>query len=117
VVRRERHVGLEEDAKAALERVVDRADTRTPEQAVVDEQQLRVAFGGELEQLRLGRDAGRDALDLGCAGNLQAVGGEVLEAGRFEQRVGLGEDVCERRGDGATITRFRFRALLPSNEG
>ena len=64
-----------------------------PEEAVVDDQQVGALAGGELEQLRAGRDAGGDRLNLGRARDLQAVGAVVLEAPRLEQVVELREDL------------------------
>ena len=53
----------------------------------------RLLGGGQLEQLRVRRDARGDRLDLRRSGNLQAVRAVVLEALRFEQLVELGDDV------------------------
>ena len=60
MVRREREVGLEQDLQPALQLRVDRSGVRTPEDAVMHEQQLRTLGRRELEQLEVRRDAGRD---------------------------------------------------------
>ena len=50
-------VGVEQDLQAALERGVDRPGTGTPEEPVVDDQQLGALGGGQLEQLGVRGDA------------------------------------------------------------
>ena len=53
VVGGEADVGVEQELEAALQRGVDRPGTGTPEEPVVDDQQLRALGGGQLEQLRV----------------------------------------------------------------
>ncbi len=103
VVRGQADVRVEEDLQAALERGVDRAWARAPEEAVVDDEQLGILGRGALEQLDVGRDAGGDRVDLGRAWDLEAVGSVVLEAARFEQGVEVGEDVGGGGGHVAKI--------------
>ncbi len=103
VIRGEREVGLEQDLQPALQLGVDRAEVRSPEDAVMHEQQLRALGRRELEQLEVRRDAGRDGLDLDRAGHLQTVRPVVVEARRLEQAVELGDDLAGEDGHRATI--------------
>src|SRR5207249_2197393 len=108
VVGGERDAGLEQDLQAALEWRVDRGDARAPEESGVDDQQLRLLRGRPLEQLRAcGEAAGERGYALSTAGDLQAVQAEILEAGRLEQALGLGEDISERGRHRTTIAARR----------
>ncbi len=91
-------VRIEQDLQAALERGVDRTWAAAPEEPVMDDQQIGLLAGGQLEQLGVRRDARCDGAHLGRAGNLKAVGTVVLKARGLEQPVDLGEDVCELSG-------------------
>jgi hypothetical protein len=53
----------------------------------VHEDEVGAELGRALEQLRAGRDAGHDGLDLVGSGYLQAVRAIVVEGGRREELV------------------------------
>jgi hypothetical protein len=74
---------------------------------MVDEQQLRFRRSRPFEGLCVGGDSRGDQARLLRAGDLEAVDAVVIEALRLEESVGLGEDVGDARGDGATITGLR----------
>ncbi len=103
VIGRERHVRLEQQLQPVLELGVDRARSRAPEEAVMDQQQPGPLGGRQLEQLGARRHARGEGRDLVRAGYLEAIRTVVLEALRLEQRVELGEDLGEGCGHGATI--------------
>ena len=103
VVGGERDVVVEQELQAALELRVDGGDAGAPEQPVVDKQQVGPLSGGQLEQLGVCGDAGGDRVDRVRTGDLQAVDAVVLEAGRLEQTVDLGEDLGGGGGHRATI--------------
>lgn len=98
VVGGEGDVRLEEDSQAAGEDRVDGSDSRAPEEAVMDEQQLSVLRCGQLEELGMGRDARGDRAYIGASGDLQAVQAVVLEALRLEQAVQLRQDLADGGG-------------------
>ena len=71
VVRRQRHVGVEERLEPAPDGVVDHARVSIPQQPVVDQEHLGAGACGALEELERGRDAAREAADLLGARDLQ----------------------------------------------
>jgi hypothetical protein len=83
-------------ARRPRERRVDRPHAGVPEEAVVDQEQLRALRRGQLEQLRMRRDPCGDRRDLLGPGHLQAIEAVVLEAIRFEQTVELGQQLAAR---------------------
>ncbi len=93
VVCGEGDAGVEQELETVLEERVDRAHARVPDEAVVDDEQLGVLAGGELEQGRICRDARGDGVHAVRAGHLQTVDAVVLEACRVQQTVELGEDL------------------------
>ena len=95
---RDRRIVAETLQRLALEglsaRPVDHLSGGAPEEAMVDDQKLRTGGGGELEELRMGRDTAREHIHLRRPGHLQAVGPVVVEPRGLEQALGLGQDVC-----------------------
>src|SRR5271165_1849184 len=87
VIGRQGDARVEQDLKAASERLVDRSYAGAPEEPVMDEKQPRPLGRRELEQLGVRRDAGGDGVDLGGPGDLQAVDAVVLETGGPEHPV------------------------------
>ena len=88
-----------------------------PEEAVVAEHQLCTGLCGALEQLQVGRHAGRHEPHLGCAGHLKPVRAVVGQNARVEQVVEEGDDlvaggharesvICPRRCQRAKTTEF-----------
>src|SRR5438105_828566 len=82
----------------ARERGVERAGRGVPEQPVVHDEQVCFCGRGELEQLEVRADPGRNGRHVLGAGHLQAVGAVILEARRLEQGVELVDDLGERYG-------------------
>ena len=94
---------VEQKLQTALERRVDRAHARPPEEAVVDDQELGAGVGRAFEGLRVGGYRRDEPARLCRARDLQAVDAVVLEALRAEEGVRLGEDLGDSCGHGATI--------------
>ena len=68
-------------------------NARPPEEAVMDEQQLRPLAGGAAEQLGMGGYAGCDRLDARRLREPAVRYAVVLESARIQDPVGLGEDL------------------------
>ena len=70
VVGSQRDVRVEEKLQTGCERLVDRADARAPEEAVVDQQEVRLFFCCALEEIGVCRHARRELGYIGRAGDL-----------------------------------------------
>ncbi len=79
VVRGEGEVVLEQRAQPLRQPRGEPDGLEAPEQAVMDQDELRLLRDGPLEQRALGGHAGHDALDVPLAGDLESVRAEVLE--------------------------------------
>jgi hypothetical protein len=93
VVRDEGEVGGEERLQPAALAAVDPERLVAPEQAVVDEHELRARGGRTLEQLERGRDAARDPRDLLGPDDLEPGAAVLREALDLEQLVREGDDL------------------------
>ena len=117
VVGGQRDVRVEEKLQAALARVSSIVRTPEPQKRPWwTSRRSACCCCRALEELGVGRHARRELGYLRRAGDLQAVHAVVLEAGRFEQAVGLGEDVGDGGGHGATITGRRPARGLPRDQ-
>src|SRR5271167_5018638 len=94
-----------------LERGVNPLGAGTPEEPVVDEEQLGALGGSKLEQLGVRGDARGKRCHLRRPWDLQAVRAVVLKAGGFEERVDLLEDLEQASGHEATIAVWRRRGV------
>ena len=93
VVRGQRDPGVEERLQSAAHGVVDHARVAVPEHTVVDQEHLGARRGGALEELERRRDAARDSVDLGRAGDLHAHRPVVRVGVEVEQLAREGEDL------------------------
>ncbi len=93
VVGEQADVGLEQRLQPPCERAVDRSGSRTPEDPVVGEHQLRSLRRRAPEQLEMGAHAGGHRRHLLGPRHLQPVGAVVLEALRLQEAVELAHDV------------------------
>ena len=91
VVGGHRQVAIDQDLQSRAKDRIDGSHTGSPEEPVVDQQQLCALLGCQPEELGVGRDARGECLDLTGPWNLQTVDTVVLETPRIEHPVGLGE--------------------------
>ena len=112
VVRDQRQVRREQRLEPALQPPVDEQRLVAPEEAVVDEHELRARLAGPLEQLARARHAAGDLRHLVGADDLQA-GTAVLRKGRdVEQFVGERDDVVSTGQRPRILRRNRFEGRL-----
>ena len=93
VVGGERDLGVEERLEPAADPRVDHARLVVPEDAVVDDDELRARLGGELEQLERGRDRADDLGDLVGAFDLHSLRPVVGPVAEVEELGREGEDL------------------------
>src|SRR5439155_5737987 len=98
VIRDEGDLGVEQEFQAYLQRGVHGPKAVSPEQPMVDHQQLHALGGRQLEQLRVRGYTARHGADLARSRYLQAVGAVVLEAPAPEQAIDVLEDFRDGGG-------------------
>jgi hypothetical protein len=105
VVGGQRDVRVEEQLQAALGGAVERSRRAGPEQAVMDEHEVRVLFTRAREELGIRAHARDYRLDLLASGYLQSVGPVVVVRSGIQKLVEVANDLIAGRH------RYRHRSI------
>ena len=109
VVGDEAQIGAKERLEPAAQSSVDDERLSTPEEAVVDEHELRAGLGSPLEQLQRGGDTAGDLLHRRRAHDLKPGTAEFGKPVDLQPLVRIGDDLVPV-GHGGILGRWQKRA-------